>query len=621
MNKAFRFLRIVDIDFSIVTYFQNDEIKKATVLQQINPISTDQPYGTCEFTLVTDNPDFSIIEPVGEYGLLQYRQPIFVYEKVDADLVFMGKFFLDDWESKTQNQTEIKAIDLIGTLKDRQLPINISKPILSNTTTTTGSNVNTKTFSHITANNADRVLVVSVTLRAGNSVTGITYNGDALTKLADKEYANGDHPRAELWYLVTPDAGTYNVIVSFSGNEYFTVNASTFYRCNTTTPFPDFETYGGTAGTFGLAIAGVGENDIVLDMVCALGGTGQITAVGRTSAWGASSDGNWAGEGCINNNVYGDVTTYWTTTSRYAAITAILAGKITIENVGYYSSWIDDTAQNVLSGVLGSAGVEYSLDSSLNALTVTGLSQSTNYRDFLQKVAFSIGAYLSCAGSSGINILPIELAADIITPDYIFTSAEKGLTGQNVTLRPLVTGVEVVANNWDNSAGGTAEQMFAGNLTTGTHIVMTNKLQDDAAGTIGGGSATLLDYGANYAIFSVTVAGDKTYSNTPAQKNQKTWAQYLPSASALVPNIVRIDNGDFTYDADSADILTRLSAYYAQRYVQKMRLFATLAKAGDTCQIDTFGGRQLIGQIERAEYNLTGGFIAKIEAVCILVEV
>ena len=80
--------------------------------------------------------------------------------------------------------------------------------------------VSTLTWSH-TCTGADLILVVGVeTLRYSatyplQAVTGITYNGVALTKIDSQEA--GVYCRAELWYLMAPTTGAHNIIVTLAG--------------------------------------------------------------------------------------------------------------------------------------------------------------------------------------------------------------------------------------------------------------------------------------------------------------------------------------------------------------------------------------------------------------------
>jgi len=48
-------------------------------------------------------------------------------------------------------------------------------------------------------------------------VTGVTYNGASLTKIHDINHASSTYNRGELWYMLAPDTGTHNVVVSMTG--------------------------------------------------------------------------------------------------------------------------------------------------------------------------------------------------------------------------------------------------------------------------------------------------------------------------------------------------------------------------------------------------------------------
>jgi len=82
----------------------------------------------------------------------------------------------------------------------------------------------TITYALTVANQSNRLLVVAVcqTGQVGGtdvSVSGITYDGVALTKIDSQRFNNGaytlyqDH---ELWYLLSPNIGTANVVVTLS---------------------------------------------------------------------------------------------------------------------------------------------------------------------------------------------------------------------------------------------------------------------------------------------------------------------------------------------------------------------------------------------------------------------
>lgn len=76
----------------------------------------------------------------------------------------------------------------------------------------------TNTWSHAIGSGSNRILVVGVPQEGGGNVTGVTYNGTALSKVI--EVANGSNT-VELWYILEadlPSAGSYNIVVTASSN-------------------------------------------------------------------------------------------------------------------------------------------------------------------------------------------------------------------------------------------------------------------------------------------------------------------------------------------------------------------------------------------------------------------
>lgn len=77
----------------------------------------------------------------------------------------------------------------------------------------------TITISHVVGNLNDRLLIVLVAneRNAGQTaVSGITYDGVALTKIRHDEVNGSNLNRTELWYLLAPNIGTHDVTVTFA---------------------------------------------------------------------------------------------------------------------------------------------------------------------------------------------------------------------------------------------------------------------------------------------------------------------------------------------------------------------------------------------------------------------
>lgn len=89
----------------------------------------------------------------------------------------------------------------------------------SNSSGVDQTGVNSLTFSH-TVTGSNTILLVGASLRhdtgTGKTVTGVTFNGDAMT-LVDQDTNNwGGQEYTSLWRLVNPDAGTHDIVVTYS---------------------------------------------------------------------------------------------------------------------------------------------------------------------------------------------------------------------------------------------------------------------------------------------------------------------------------------------------------------------------------------------------------------------
>lgn len=81
------------------------------------------------------------------------------------------------------------------------------------------------TFAH-TVSGANRILFVAATVNTGATVSGVTYNGTALTLIDTKAEASG--PTTYLYYLIAPAAGTNNVVISASASTNIIGTASSY---------------------------------------------------------------------------------------------------------------------------------------------------------------------------------------------------------------------------------------------------------------------------------------------------------------------------------------------------------------------------------------------------------
>ena len=104
------------------------------------------------------------------------------------------------------------------------------------------------TFSHITPSGDNRLLVVTVGIRGTQSVSAVTYGGNNLTLATANGSGTTGGQRVEIWYLVAPDVGSADVVVTYTaGLNQSGVAAISYDGINQLSPI------GATAGAVGLS--------------------------------------------------------------------------------------------------------------------------------------------------------------------------------------------------------------------------------------------------------------------------------------------------------------------------------------------------------------------------------
>lgn len=173
---------------------------------------------------------------------------------------------------------------------------------------------NTDTWSH-TCSGDDRFLVVGVAmLSLAQTVSGITYNGVALTLIGVRSSVTGA-ARVELWGLIAPATGANNIVVTLTGSIAFAGVASSYNNVHQTVPTEGFNSAQATnvgAADATVNVTTVADNDWTVDIVCTddtaiTVGAGQIS---RANVTGAGGSGAMSSEG--TKTPAGSVTMSWT---------------------------------------------------------------------------------------------------------------------------------------------------------------------------------------------------------------------------------------------------------------------------------------------------------------------
>jgi hypothetical protein len=262
--------------------------------------------------------------------------------------------------------------------------------------------------------------------------------------------------------------------------------------------------------------------------------------------------------------------------------------------------------QDLIEAVLGPVSVPYELDSELMGTMVRGWLPSGSYRQALQQIGFAVGASITGSRSGVIRIFKARIAANESAGQTI-TKAQKGQE-QALSLKPLVTGVEVTAHNY--SIGGESQVVMNGQYEAGLHEVTFSEPM--YALSVDG--ATIIESGVNYAVLLVVAAGTVTLTGLKYIDTTAVTSIHAPSLPAGVrPNVLRIEKATLVHAGNVSAVAQRVYNYYQQRYLQKVKLYAPSVEPGSVVVVDTLYSKQLRAVVEKMETDLALGFTSQVE--------
>jgi len=100
-NKPYRYLKLTQLDFGQIKLFTGRDLVNANILEEVDPMSSELRINTLNFTLYSEDAEFSILNPSGLYSLLQQRQPMKVYEYLDGVKRTWGPIILMNGKMRT----------------------------------------------------------------------------------------------------------------------------------------------------------------------------------------------------------------------------------------------------------------------------------------------------------------------------------------------------------------------------------------------------------------------------------------------------------------------------------------------------------------------------------------
>lgn len=205
----------------------------------------------------------------------------------------------------------------------------------------------------------------------------------------------------------------------------------------------------------------------------------------------------------------------------------------------------DTSAGTVISAIAAAAGISASVDAAFSASAVKGLLGEGTCLEAFQQVALAIGALIHDNGDGIVHFDPVSTVSAAAV-----TSSNKFWEEQKLTLKTLVTGVEVTPHSYDAS----------GSDTPGTPV----------------------------GVYSTD----------------------LPAGSA--ENVVSITGATLVHDGNAQEVAQRLYTLWQRRYQYEFgAILKGAERAGKEITADGYSGYRVKGCVKNLDIDLTGGFVGK----------
>jgi hypothetical protein len=250
------------------------------------------------------------------------------------------------------------------------------------------------TISHTTAG-SDRLMLVGISFNNDNfeTVSSVSYNGVALSLVGSVSQA--DDSRVEIWSLVAPPLGTYDVVITFSTPllHNATAGVMTFTGVDQATPLGTFAS-ASAASSPGPATVDVtsATNELVFDTVSCQNCTSLTAGAGQTQGWNlATQNGFVRGAGSTEAGA-STVTMSWA----LGAANHWAIGAVPVRPSGGSPPVVDATS--TATTAIDSLTFSHTISGS-DRLLLVGISFNPNQNEVVSSVTFN-GSPLSLVGTA-----------------------------------------------------------------------------------------------------------------------------------------------------------------------------------------------------------------------------
>lgn len=268
----------------------------------------------------------------------QQTGPDGIYDRLTE--AFTGTVTVDNYPS---GWTPIgSTTNISGSLSDLQSDNSVymqlrSHPAAYNTinfdrqsSTILTSQANSISWTHTTGTGNDRILLVSIDIFRSSgtptTVNSVTYDGIALTHIANDTHNSDPQVRSYVYYLVNPPSGTKTINVNFAGSTLAVGGSITYINVNQATPLLANNTATGSGSSQSVSVPAFGAHSKVLFGHLGTYRTSWAYNIndGQTTRWSQTGQ-QYKGIGS-DKTVTSSGSTSWTTTrtASWAAIAVLL---------------------------------------------------------------------------------------------------------------------------------------------------------------------------------------------------------------------------------------------------------------------------------------------------------
>lgn len=559
-NNAYRFARLTKVDFDDIVRFTGDNVLNSNIIREINPVSIELPIDTLNFKLYSSESEFSILSPSGFYSNLQQKEPVDAYEIFsNRENLYVGRFYINEWNSETENKSTFKAIDEIGILSE----IPISKDIVLAQDILDGLGVS---IGELMEAIFDSLFDGSIKYEIATELYDIDSYGWVRTKQSYKDVLQE---------------------LAFVGGAYITCANSNKIQVKM------------LELAYNKINVKVDERD---------------ASISWTGLWSEYNDGSaylTTLKSMVSRPGPSEIQEY---PAAYFTFEFTGVGFIIHYGYDFGALYEEDQYGKFYVQIDGGEHILIEHSGVGGGLVLTEWSSDTlvNGHHVINVYGWVNGA--EDEGNSVIYFDAITMITSEIDNDHTITSAEKSIESP-VELLPLVTGVEVVAHKyiWN---GASTIVVYKADLVIGTYTIIFDEPHANYSIT----GATITAYGIDWVTFTVTSNGTVTINGREYVDSKTIYSvnnNNLPEGSRK--NIIKITNVSFIHPDNAQEIANRIFEYYQQRYMQNTKLFANPLTVGDRVLIDSQSNKQINGIIEKQEIDLSGGFVSKTKIIGIVV--